>query len=110
MERVELLKKSLILILLSLALFFVLAACGGADGKGDTETEVNDGDQQGLTFTLKRDGSYPVGIGDAKKRSKIVIPATYDGKAVTEVGKFGCISGGNTILREVVIGDGIKVI
>ena len=57
----------------------------GEDGK-DASTE--DDNPQGLAFFLKDDGTYAVGIGNAKYLSKIEIPATYNGKAVTEIGWF----------------------
>lgn len=72
---------------------------GPKGDKGDAEISEN---PQGLDFFLKDDGTYAVEIGRAKYLSKIEIPATYNGKAVTEVGKFAD-STGNKFLKEIVI-------
>ncbi len=58
----------------------------GEDGKDFTPVDDN---PQGLDFFLKDDGTYVVEIGGAKYLSKIVVPATYKGRAVTEIGSFG---------------------
>ena len=67
---------------------------------------------QGLAFYLKDDGTYAVAIGNAKYLSKIVIPATYCGKAVTEIATlgFGDSVLGNPILKEVIIPDSVTSI
>ena len=102
--------KRIFALLVAFCVIFAFAACGGSEGKDGTEAEVNNEDIQGLSFVLKQDGSYAVEIGDAKNSSRIVIPNTYDGKAVSEVGRFGFDNGSNTVLKEVVISEGIKII
>ena len=78
-----------------------------ADG-GSSDAE----NPQGLAFYLKDDGTYAVAIGNAKYLSKIVIPATYCGKAVTEIATlgFGDDSVGNTVLKEITIPDSVTSI
>lgn len=77
----------------------------GKDGAGAV-----DENPLGLAFFLKDDGTYAVEIGQAKYLSEIEIPATYKGKAVTEVGSFGNVSTDNLILKKISIADGIKTI
>lgn len=70
------------------------------------------GDEQGLFFFLKDDGTYAVEIGGAKYLSEIEIPATYRGRPVTEVGDFNGrgMELPNDILTSVVIPDSVTVI
>ena len=75
--------------------------------KGDAS--ATDANPQGLAFYLKDDGTYAVEIGYAKYLSKIEIPATYNGKAVTEVGRFND-DNSNTILKEIIIPDSVTTI
>ena len=87
--------------------------------KSNVKAEGKDGQDhaydnpQGLAFYLKEDDTYAVGIGSAKYLSKIVIPATYRGKAVTEIADFGFYLfendeyGFGEGLAEVVIPEGI---
>ena len=74
-----------------------------SSGSSDSENP------QGLDFYLKDDGTYAVAIGNAKYLSKIVIPSTYLGKAVTEIAAlgFGDDSVANTILKEITLPDSI---
>ena len=70
------------------------------------------GDELGLFFFLKDDGTYAVEIGGAKYLSEIEIPATYRGRPVTEVGDFNArgMDLPNDILTSVVIPDSVTVI
>ena len=74
----------------------------GDNGNGATATNEN---PLGLAFFLKDDGTYIVEIGNAKYLSKIEIPATYNGKAVTEVRNFA-----SKALKEITISDGVTSI
>ena len=62
----------------------------GADGANDTNP-------QGLDFYPKDDGTYVVAVGNAKYLSNITIPATYCGKAVTEIARSGFSSCPNLV-------------
>ena len=77
---------------------------GDKGDKGDSAT-ATDENPLGLAFFLKDDGTYAVEIGQAKYLSKIEIPATYKGKAVTEVGSFG-----SEILKEITIPNSVTSI
>ena len=77
---------------------------GDKGDKGDSAT-ATDENPLGLAFFLKDDGTYIVEIGNAKYLSKIEIPATYNGKAVTEVGDFS-----SNKVKEIIIDRGIKSI
>ena len=111
--------KKLLAVLLLILMMISLAACGaggkdgapgkdginGADGKtpyikdgnwwiGDIDTGVKaegavDDNVQGLDFYLKDDGTYAVAVGNAKYLSNISIPATYNGRSVTEIAYNG---------------------
>ena len=126
-------KKIVCLIALMLVLICVLASCNfdwiqqiKDDNWGvnfekyeeDTQEEKNEEESQdekgeltvpsdenllGLEFFLKDDATYVVEIGQAKYLSKIEIPATYKGKAVTEIGNFQ-----SSNLKEVIVPDGIR--
>ena len=122
-------KRIWISILLAAVLVFMLTACGadtpyiGENGNwwvGDTDLGVSAQGPQGesgetatnenplgLDFCLKDDGTYAVEIGKAKYLSKIEIPATYNGRAVTEIGKNGFE---NAVLKEITIPDSVTSI
>ena len=90
------------------ALVCVLASCQGEQGlqgdKGDAATNEN---PQGLDFYLQDDGTYAVEIGHAKLLSKVEIPATYNGKSVTQI--ISSIQA-NDKLVEIVIPDSVTLI
>ncbi len=76
---------------------------GEKGDKGDTATDDN---PQGLDFYPLSDGTYAVGAGRARYLEEIIIPATYNGKAVTQIagnGFNGCslkkITIPNSIIR-----------
>lgn len=78
---------------------------GNTEGGGDNKPEEPKGE---LSFTLKEDDTYSVSVGTAKGQSKIEIPATHEGKPVTELGFFGSATEDaalNTALTEIVIPD-----
>lgn len=78
---------------------------GSTEGEGDNKPEEPKGE---LSFTLKEDDTYSVSVGTAKGLSKIEIPATHEGKPVTELGIFGSATADavlNTSLTELVIPD-----
>ena len=79
-------------------------AQGEKGEKGDSTSATNE-NPLGLAFFLKDDGTYIVEIGQAKYLSKIEIPATYNGKAVTEVRNFK-----SEMLKEVTIPDSVTSI
>ena len=70
------------------------------------ESLVDEENPQGLLFVLRDDGTYAVESGSAKYEEQIEIPATYKGKAVTEIRSFVMCSN----LKEIVIPEGIKEI
>lgn len=89
----------LLIVLLAIGILFAFVACGETHNGGDKpdgteepsetdDTEQDDGSPtEGLEFSLdKRTDTYKVkGIGTATKKY-IVIPAVYEGKAVTSIG------------------------
>lgn len=88
--------KSSLLVLVSLPLLLCScsnegdtsqAAGGGGvpTGGQTTNTSTNFFDEQGLAFYPLNDGTYAVSIGHAIYLDKIVIPAQFNGKAVTEI-------------------------
>jgi len=91
-------KKLVCIAFLLLAAVLCFASCG------------KDENPQGLAFHLKDDGTYAVEIGEAKYLSKIEIPSTYNGKAVTEVGFFGSHHGETDKLKEIIIPDSVTTI
>ena len=121
-------KKLLSLVSLFLMLALLLTSCGvtptveisddgywvingektdvRAEGeKGERGDSAIDENPQGLAFFPKDDGTYAVGIGEATYLSKIEIPATYNGRAVTEIGAFS-----GRALKEIVIPDSVTTI
>jgi len=79
----------------------------GEPGKDLTATDEN---VQGLDFYLKDDGTYAVGIGTAFYLSEIEIPATYKGKAVTEIASFfpeEVFKDYGSRLRKIIIPEGV---
>ena len=56
--------------------------------KADVE-KIESKNPQELDFYLQDDGTYMVAVGNAKYLSNIVIPETYNGKAVTGIAKNG---------------------
>ena len=96
-------------ILCSLAIIIALVCVFAACKNEKSSTLPTDENPQGLAFCLKDDGTYAVEIGNAKYLSKIKIPATYNGKAVTEVGRF-CDETGNTVLQEIIIPNSVTTI
>ncbi len=84
----------------------------GPQGPEGPEGGSSLGDELGLSFFLKDDGTYAVEIGGAKYLSEIEIPATYRGRPVTEVGDFNGrgMDLPNDILTSVVIPDSVTVI
>ena len=77
---------------------------GEQGDKGDSAVNEN---PQGLDFYLKDDGTYAVEISYAKYLSKVEIPATYNGKAVTEIGMHGFES---DVLTEIIIPDTVTTV
>ena len=93
-------KKILCMFALIVALVCVVASCNKSP-----EATATDENPLGLAFFLKDDGTYIVEIGNAKYLSKVEIPATYNGKDVTEVRNFT-----SETLKEVVISKGVTCI
>ena len=71
-------------------------------------TSTDGSNPQGLDFYLKDDGTYAVAIGLAKYLSRIEIPATYNGRAVTEIVDDN--ADGSKMLKEIIIPDSITSI
>ena len=126
-------KKILCAITLVFVIVFSLAACGntptveisddgywvingektdivakGEKGEDGKDATANDENPQGLAFFLKDDGTYEVEIGNAKLLSKIEIPSSYKGKAVTSIGNRAFQYCGN--LTSVTIPDSVTII
>ena len=108
--------KKLLLALLIAFSVVALASCG-FDGMGNIvgggNTGNNGDNTSTLDFFLKDDGTYAVGVGRNKYLSKIVIPTTYKGKAVTEIASFFADTGfdrTNSTIKEVVIPDTVTTI
>ena len=94
--------KRLFVFLLALLLFVgvtaVLSSC-------------DDAPSEEIRFRRKDDGTYAVDIQNATHLSEIEVPATYNGKAVTEIGAFdGAKSVGNKVLARVIIPDSVTSI
>ena len=66
-----------------------------------------DKNPQELTFYPKDDGTYAVAMGNAKLLSEITIPATYKGKAVTEIADHGF---DGSVAQRIVIPDSVTSI
>ena len=85
----------------------------GKDGKDGIDGKDGGGNPQGLDFFLKDDGTYSVAVGKAKYMSKIEIPATYNGRAVTEIAYLGFSAYDNMEelpLKEIIIPDSVTAI
>lgn len=95
-------KKILCVLLLTMVFVFVFASCSLLPFSQIHSTDAPPVD---LAFFLKDDGTYAVEIGQAKYRSKIEIPATYKGIAVTEIGSFS-----SEFLKEITIPDSVTTI
>ena len=82
-------KKCLIGIILVLLLLLSLTACGD-----DVEIDPNkinpwETEEPSLRYTLLDDGTYSVSAGDLIGAKEIVIPESYEGRAVTRISKNG---------------------
>jgi len=69
------------------------------NGNGGSNPDPEKGEEggievsKGLSYTLLDDNTYAVGVGTESNATKIVIPATYEGKPVTQIrdgGFYGC--------------------
>ena len=81
--------------------------------KAEADAAGDSANPQGLAFYLKDDGTYAVAIGNARYLSEIVIPATYCGRAVTEIAAFGfsgSITGEMLPLKKITIPDSVTYI
>ena len=76
--------------------------------KAEADAAGDSANPQGLDFYLKDDGTYAVALGSAKYLSEIVIPATYCGKAVTEIAYNGF--SGAIELKKITIPDSVTSI
>ena len=99
--------KLTLLVCLTLLLSALLFTACDSGSNVQAPSDTTNTDPQGLAFQPKGDGTYAVGIGDGKNLSRIEIPATYDGKPVTEIAVDGFRS---DKLTEIVIPDSIKSI
>ena len=81
------------------------------DGGSDDNRPVVE-NPLGLAFYLKDDGTYAVSCGEAKYLSEIEIPATYKGKAVTEIATkgFSQEEDATVNLEKIIIHDSITTI
>ena len=103
-------KRFLCIFVLFLTLVFSLASCDiflTTDEKDDQDDAAINENPQELSFYLTYIGTYGVEIGLARYDSRIEIPATYNGKAVTEIGDLGFSS---DRLVEIVIPDSVMSI
>ncbi len=116
-------KKSLLVLTIVLTLCLLLIGCGAPKNKGgtdtnkdtskpsDTSTEESSNTESNvigtkeLDFYPLGDGTYAVGIGEAKLLSEIVIPELYQGMPVTEIATDGFQGAAN--LKEILIPEGI---
>ncbi len=64
---------------------------------------VNKENEQGLAFYLQDNGTYAVGVGNAKYLSSITIPSTYKGKEVSTICDFFGFKGSTVVLPESII-------
>ena len=81
----------------------------GVPAKGQDAADLN---PQGLDFFPLDDGTYGVGFGTSLFLSKIVVPETYNGKAVTTVVDYGFAydKSGEIPVREIVLPHTITTI
>lgn len=107
--------------LMAAGLAVSVAACGSNENGGESHehiyNEQNDctvcGEHlnftEGLKFEPTEENTYTVtGIGTAKGVTELVIPAYYNGKAVTEIGRYAF--SGNAEIESVVIPNGVTAI
>ncbi len=86
------LRAVVLLLVLSLAIS-AFASCGSDEDSGtqsekegvDSESSPDEEGSEGLVFSQFPDGTYGVTAGNTKHLNKIVIPSTYNGKAVTQI-------------------------
>ena len=76
-------KKLLYIAYIALAVLATMLFLASCSNKGDP----SDANPLGLTFYPLDEDAYAVSAGNAIYRSEIVIPATYNGKAVTKIAK-----------------------
>ena len=93
-------KTFLICLVLALAIA-VMSSCNVSPHQNDTPTED-------LEFHLLDDGTYGVSAGDAKDFEKIVIPATYNDKAVTKIMDKAFFQAGN--IKSITVPDSVTSI
>ncbi len=103
--------------ILAAGLAVSVSACGGEKSHEHIYNEQNDctvcGEHlnftEGLKFELTEENTYTVtGIGTAEGVTELVIPAYYNGKAVTEIGRYAF--SGNAEIESVVIPNGVTAI
>ena len=83
---------------------------GNGGSKPDSDKGMGGGIEasKGLDYTLLDDDTYAVGVGTEGNATKIVIPAIYEGKPVTQIrdgGFYGC-----EVLESITIPKSITVI
>ncbi|MDY4675695.1 MAG: leucine-rich repeat domain-containing protein [Candidatus Borkfalkiaceae bacterium] len=96
-------KTKLIIILASVMACMMVAtftACDGADGKSKAT--------EGLEYYLLPDDTFGVKAGTTLYLDKVVVPAMYKGKAVTQILNSAFQSATN--LKEILLPDTIKII
>ena len=73
--------------LFTFLLAFSLMGCGknNTDGGSTSNGSQPENNKQGLAFYLQDDDTYAVGCGYATMLSNIVVPSSYNGRAVTKV-------------------------
>lgn len=96
-------KTKLIIILASVMACMMVAtftACNGADGKSEAT--------EGLEYYLLSDDTFGVKAGTTLYLDKVVVPAMYKGKAVTQILDYAFQSAPN--LKQILLPDTIKKI
>ncbi len=85
---------------------------GEKGDKGDQGDAATNENPQGLDFYPLTDGTYGAKAGKALYLESIEIPATYNGKAVTQIlpGAFTDQTDTNALLKEIVIPNSITTI
>lgn len=102
------LKHFLTLVILACCVF-CLYSCGTQTKKSGDDIK-QDTNPQGLNFTLKKDDSYYVSIGDAYTLPKIVIPKTFNGKPVTEIITDDRPNDKVCVAKEIILPEGLTAI